>query len=278
MLGWLRGRVDPKKKLERILAGYELPTFPASTLEALRLLRDPKAQPGLVAERIEADPHTSARLLGLANSSAFGLRREVASVNHAVSLLGRATVESLLLGVAAASTVGRAKSAVLRPERFWRTATERAMIARDLAKRLHPATESESFTAALLQDMALPLLAQNYPGYDDLLARAGNDEGTLIALERQTLPFDHAHVAGWLCQAWSFPSSLTDAIGAHHEDVGAPLAVAMVARFEGTDDERGCASLVDALVETTDVSALQAHRILQSAADGARSLAHQLAA
>jgi len=42
---------------------------------------------------------------------------------------------------------------------FWRTSAHRACLARRIASTLDPASQMEAFTAGLLQDMAIPVLA-----------------------------------------------------------------------------------------------------------------------
>ena len=60
----------------------------------------------------------------------------------------------------------------LEASRFWRAAARRATLARVFAQHMHAATQAEAFTAALLLDMAVPLLAGvDSGGYAVLLDR-----------------------------------------------------------------------------------------------------------
>jgi HD-like signal output (HDOD) protein len=251
VLSWLTGhkKKDPKKALHEALGAYSLPTFPAVAAAVLRMLRDPNAPLPATAERLAEDPGLTARVLGLANSSAYALRHPVRNVGHAVSLLGRSEVESLVLAVVVRQCLPAPDVEGFDNGRFWHSAARRAAAAGALAKALHPATESESFTASLLSDMAVPLIGQaQEKRYGEVWTAWTADGGDLAALERDALGFDHATVAGWVAASWGFPDRLTDAIGAHHEGretEATPAAVMLVAPL-GEGEEHG----VDEVVET----------------------------
>ena len=172
MLGWFKRKKkeDPKAQLAASLGDFTLPNFPAVANRVLGLLRDPDVPLDAAGDALAEDPGLSAKVLGIANSSAFALRHPVRSVSHATSLLGRSTVESLLLGVVVQSSLPRPEITGFDQRRFWRTAARRAAAARALADVLHPRTKSESFTASLLEDMAVPLIG----------AAKGGDYGVVL--------------------------------------------------------------------------------------------------
>ncbi len=232
--------------LERALGDFELPTFPTVVLEALSLIRDPEASMRAVAARIALDPGLSVALLQQANSAAYALRREVRGVQHAATLLGRARLESALLAVGVRKVLPKHTAPALVAGRFWRTAAHRAVVARTLADRIHPATRDETFTASLLQDMALPLLAHaREREYAPLLDAWG---GLVLATAEQSeFGWDHAQVGGWMCGSWSFPSRLTAGIGEHHADIesSALPAATLVGRLRDPDDQQGREALLE---------------------------------
>jgi len=274
MLGWLRRRRDdPRTLLREALPGFELPTFRAIVLDAMGALRQPETSLADVGSIVGRDPGLTARVLRVANSPAYGLRHDVRSVEHAASLLGRSQLEALLVGVAVGEQLPRRPVGGHDPVRFWRAAARRATAARRLAGELHPTTRGESFTAALLQDMAVPLLAQArgnvYGGILDAW-RAG--DGSLAAIETDRMGFHHAHVAGAMAQHWGLPDALVTAVGAHHdappsdegsaaeghpdESDGLPAAVTLVAYLAeepdgGASDPGGAAAVpgAEALIE-----------------------------
>jgi HD-like signal output (HDOD) protein len=172
-----------------------------------------------ISDRIAEDPALSATLLGVAGSSAFSLRHPVRNVGHAVVLLGRSAVESLVLAAVVQRTVAAGAPPGMDMKVFWRRAARRAAASRALAELLHPTTRAETFTASLLADMAVPLLGKAHGDrYLEVYTQWQNDGGELAEMERDVLAVDHASVAGWVAQAWEFPAIIADAIGSHHDD------------------------------------------------------------
>jgi len=229
--------VNPRTALTEVLGEAGIPTFPALTISTLKALRDPDSSMKKVGELVSTDPGNSVRVLKLVNSAAYGLRRPVNNVNHACTMLGRTTLEGIVLAVAVGDAMPRGDTQGYRPERFWRAAARRATTARALAEVLDPASASASFTAGLLQDLAVPLLAHHKPGYDPMLEQWVHDGGSLEDLERESFGWDHATVAGWLCEDWCFPGTLGSCIAGHHEQEGVPAPVSLVSLLGEAEDQ-----------------------------------------
>ncbi len=247
-----RKKVDPRRELSAALGGAELPSFPAIQMQVLRALRQEDVALRDVGDIVMRDPGLSTNVLSTVNSAGFGLGRRVDSVSHAVSLLGIGRLESVVLSVAVADALPRRGAQGFRPRRFWRAAARRATTALALADLLHPASRSIAFTAGLLQDMAVPLLATHRGGqYGPLLEAWQNDGGSLEALERGEFGWDHAQVASWVASEWSFPETLGYAIGGHHgaeePELEAPLPVRLVGLLGEADEQ---ALDLEPLVET----------------------------
>src|SRR5438309_12103419 len=63
----------------------------------LALIRDPDFDMAEVAECLEHDPALSARILGMVNSSRYGLAHRIASIRHAAAFLGRRSLQLVTL-------------------------------------------------------------------------------------------------------------------------------------------------------------------------------------
>jgi HD-like signal output (HDOD) protein len=246
-----RKKVDPGKELAAVLGGASLPSFPAIRMQVLQALRDPDGCLGPIADMVVRDPGLSTKVLSTVNCAGFGLKRRVDSVAHAVSLLGVARLESVVLAVSVSETMPRRPAKGFQPRRFWRAAARRATTAQALADLLHPASRSIAFTAGLLQDMAIPLLATHRQDqYGPLLEAWVGDGGSLEDLERSAFGWDHAIVASLVASEWRFPEKLGYAIGGHHggdePELDAPLPVRLVGLLgEGEDDQIDLEPLVE---------------------------------
>lgn len=241
-----------RNTLADVIGDAELPSFPAVVARALALVRDADRPVSEAADAIANDPGLSVKLLGTVNSAAFALRHEVRSVHHAVALLGRNQVESILIASAVRQALPDAPAPGFRAPRFWSGSALRAALAGRLAEALDPATRSESFTAALLQDMAVPVLAHRRTAdYGPLLERYHAEPCALHELERDAFGWDHAHVARMLCESWQFPALLTEAIACHHgtEDAAEELTHLPAVDLVAVLHESREAETVERLVE-----------------------------
>ncbi len=219
LFGFLRKKKkDPLEELHHLLEGFELPSFPKAALEILKTLRDPRATSVEIARKISADPGIHLNVLKTVNSAAFGLPRRISSIEHAVALLGRARLESLVLPLAVRDTLPKIDTPCLDLKKFWLSACRRASLARQVAKILHPTTHVESFTAGLLQDMAIPVIMHvKKQSYCPTLETWNSaKEVSLDDLERKNFGFDHQTVGALMAEEWNLPGYLVQAIGAHH--------------------------------------------------------------
>jgi HD-like signal output (HDOD) protein len=278
-----RRNTDPKKELQKVLGTYTLPSFSTVVLSTLERIRDPEATPSAIGDMLSADPGLSVRILGSVNSAAYAVRREVKSVEHGVALLGIPAVESLILSVEVVRVAPRQAAPGYDHPRFWRAAARRAAIARALAAVLHPALVSESFTAALLQDMAIPFLAtQQGERYGPVLEQWHAGGESLAVLEQQEFGWNHAEVATWLGSEWSLPDSLVEAIGGHHgavsegtQDLECPPAVSLVSHIRETEEELGIDKLLEAAHSEFGMPTNQVEELINGSLESAEELARQ---
>lgn len=249
-----RKKNDGAAALKDILGDADVPTFPAAVVKTLEVLRSPDANAADVANALSVDPGLSVRLLKLVNSAAFGPARPVSSVDHAVAIVGFGAVESLVLSVGVGSALPTEIDGFNR-SRFWLAASRRATTARAFAGVLHPATANFCFTAGLLQDMAVPMLASARDDYRQVLDAWHEGYGQLHALEVAALGWCHEEVGGLLCDEWNLPEELRTAI-AHCHDPEAeevPPAVRLVAIMNEEMDDAVEATIIDRAAERYDV-------------------------
>lgn len=278
MFRYLRER-NARRKLKKLLQDYELPSFPALVTQVLQQLRDPDATARSIAQSVVLDPGLSVKVLRTVNSAAFSPRRPVSDLSQAVVLLGLSNLEAIVFGIAVHDVLpGQCQLDMCA---FWRTSARRAAMARSLAQRIHPATHSLSFTAGLLQDMAMPLLAAARPQeYATILESAGGRTRELLALERRSLGYDHAQVAGLLCAEWDLPESLSAAIAGHHhppgQAEGCPEAVAIVSGLQDHHRPEDAASWLAAHPRTARLGDQRLVELTEHAWEEAEELASLL--
>ncbi len=275
----LNRRPNADDELRAVIDEHELPTFPAVVMQALQMLRDDRASTPAIGELISQDPGLSARLLQTVNSAAFAVKHRVRNVPHAVSLLGRSQVESMLISLAVGDALPREPAPGYDRLRFWHAAAHRAATAGALAEIIDPSRRSESFTAALLQDMALPLLAHRQGRqYGRILEQWHHGTEDLARLERECFPWDHAEVAALLSAELKLPELLGHAIGSHHgtgdPDWAELPAVRLVSLLREVNEDPG----IELLIETAHESYHVARDAAAAAVEQSREAAGEIAA
>jgi len=208
----------PALDLEGVLAAAQLPALPQSAIRLLQISRDAEAGPADFAAPIESDLGLAGQVLRFVNSSYFGFSREVASVKQAVTLVGMRTIKNFVLWNAVFSQVPDPKCGRFHLKQLWEDSLRRALFARDLVTLLGSKAADDAFAAALLQDMAIPLLSKGAPALYAQLLEARDHGGTrLSALEHEAFGWTHAEAAKRMAQHWNLPEELAVAVGSHVE-------------------------------------------------------------
>src|SRR5947207_3383244 len=203
-------------KLKDLLAGAQLPAMPQSAIRLLELSRNPDNGPVEFAVPIEADPGLTGQVLKFVNSSYFGFSREIASVKLAITLVGIRTIKNFSLWSAVFSLMPNPKCGPFDLKSLWKDSLRRALFARAFGKLLGMKDAEDLFAGALLQDMAIPLLAKEQPAkYLKLLEGRKEGETRLSDLERAEFGWTHAEAAGFMARQWSLPEEFAQLIEAH---------------------------------------------------------------
>lgn len=99
---------------------------------------------------------------------------------------------------------------------LWQDSLRRALFARNFGKLLGMKDAEECFAAALLQDMAIPLLAKEIPQrYLKLFQDRSDGQERLSDLEQTHFGWTHADAAAFMCRSWSLPEEFATLIEAH---------------------------------------------------------------
>jgi putative nucleotidyltransferase with HDIG domain len=200
----------------RISPARDLPALPAAVLELLDLFARDAIGGQALAVRIASDPALSAKTLRLANSSFYGLARQVSSLGEAVAVLGLRTMRSVVTMAALTSGVARPVCEGFDFPTFWRHAIAVAVSAKLIAVEIGADSEA-AFTAGLLHDMGRLVMASGHPLlYAQVLAHGDGRGRALAEREHEVFGIDHSQAGALVAEHWRFPSAIVDAIGGHH--------------------------------------------------------------
>ncbi len=205
--------------IKRMISGGQLPALPQSAISLLQLSKDPNCGPAQFAMPIEIDPGLTSQVLRFVNSSYFGFPREISNVKSAITLVGMRTIKNFALWSAVFSLMPNPKCGPFELRCLWQDSLRRALFARKLAKQLGSKEVEEPFAAALLQDMAVPLLAKELPQeYLELLTTREGGHCRLSSLERERFGCSHGDVAAEMARQWNLPEAMAKLIE-HHTDI-----------------------------------------------------------
>ena len=202
--------------MEQLLAGAQLPALPQIAIRLLELSQDPDNGPSEFAVPIESDPGLTGQVLRFVNSSYFGFVQEISNIKLAITLVGIRTIKNFALWSAVFSLMPNPKCGPFDLKRLWQDSLRRALFARRFGKTLGLKEAEELFAAALLQDMAIPLLAKEMPDkYQSLLVARRGGKVRLSALEEEDFGWTHADAGAVMARGWKLPESFAVMIEEH---------------------------------------------------------------
>lgn len=202
-----------------------LPSLPQAVQDALAALQDEAISANAIAERIEHDQAMVARTLRAANTAFYGAPGRVSTIRAAISILGLRAVSALLTAAAVSARFPAEAKIPLDFKHFWRHALTTAIIARELAPAIRLDADI-AFTAALLHDVGVLVLATSFPAAYGVARRHAHDADLpLWQAERLVMGLDHGVAGELLAHRWHLPAGITAAIAVHHA-MPAPTGVA----------------------------------------------------
>ena len=196
----------------------DLPTLPDVIHKVLALVGDENSSAKQLGNMISYDQAISSRLLKVANSAYYGFMKKIATVHHAIVILGFKEVKSLVLGITVLDTMkGASSEASFMQDEFWIHSMGSALAGQIICKEVEGADPETIFTASLLHDIGKLVLDVSLPQeYIKVLEKVRISEVSIVDAEEEVLGFNHADVGGWLCERWKFPPVLTFPISFHH--------------------------------------------------------------
>jgi putative nucleotidyltransferase with HDIG domain len=197
----------------------KLPPFPPVALQLLTLSAESYAAIDDFDRVFKSDPALSADLLAVANSALFGLRVQVESIKHAVTLLGLERVKSLAFTVAMGFYMRTSAPPMPLVQTIWSHSIATAAIAESVAA-VHGHSLRGIYTAGLLHDIGrFGLLMTEGANYAEVLDEEFSTAQQAMSAEKQRVSLTHTEAGTLLAQNWRFPSSLFDCIRCHHDDL-----------------------------------------------------------
>lgn len=204
---------------EKIWSSTSLPTLPAVAVRLLQYSRDPDSDVDDYVRTIKSDPAITAKVLKAANSSFFGFRSKITSLEKAVPLLGTNTVSTLSLSFSLANNAFGTGAAAGHYHAYWLQSVVQAIVAELLARQVQRGMEPEFFLAGLMLDFGRLAMLRTIPTeYQAVLDSYQPHERSLDVAEREALGYDHVLIGTELLKKWELPESVVGAVRTHHTE------------------------------------------------------------
>lgn len=200
---------DKKAILDKL---HQLPAMPLVVREVMSSFRNANVGSAIMARKIELDQGLSARVLRVANSSFYGLSREVGSIQDAVTVLGFDTVRSLVVSAGFTRAFPANADELFDRHAYWMRSFKVASYTEALAQCLGGVRQL-SFTSGLFYDVGQLVLSICIPEkFADILAQQKASGLNLIEVEQSMLGFDHSEIGAEMAKHWNFPPEIEHAI------------------------------------------------------------------
>lgn len=210
-------QMDPQlqARLERCT---NLPSPPVVALRVIELAQDPDVDIGMVSDIINTDPALATKVLRVANSPIYALRRKTETLHQAITLLGLNGTLMLALSFSLASTMHNNADQGFDYRYFWRRSLASATCARRLGTVIRMRAKEELFLAGLLQDIGMLVIDKMDPNFYRTLGVDQHEHALVASGEHEHLGADHADIGSWILKKWGFPDYLIGAVLYSHRD------------------------------------------------------------
>jgi putative nucleotidyltransferase with HDIG domain len=193
--------------LEREL---ELPLLPEAAARIVGLCDDDDTDARMLESALERDPSLTACVLKVSNSTMYGSKEPIVSLQHAVSRLGMATLRNIALSASLRTRVFDVPGHSSTVADIWEHCAITSVFAREIARKLRRNVEA-AFLCGLVHDVGRPIVLQT-------TLRMPRVHGSL-SQEQIVVAMDlfHARVGERLVGTWGLPEWAAIAVANHHE-------------------------------------------------------------
>jgi HD-like signal output (HDOD) protein len=195
----------------------DIPAQPESLVKLSLLMAEDDLNLAAIAQLIESDMALAAAVLKAVNSSLYGLKGRVQSVQQAITYLGMREVAGITfeMGLRAAFP----PAAELEP--LWKRAGLRGMLMGRLAQRM--AVDAwAAHSAGLFEECGKAVLFRHAADHYRSMLRAAASDTELLTLEHTGFGVSHDALGAALCESWGLAAAAVASVR-HHVAVQASL-------------------------------------------------------
>ncbi len=203
---------------EIIQCSGEMATLPSIYQKVNDAVENPETSFSSIAKIISGDPGLSGRLLQIVNSSFYGLKNQVETITHAITIIGSAQLRDLVLATTILEKFKGFPESTLNMKMFWIHSLACGLAARIIATlRRQPNTE-KFYVLGILHDLGrLVMLTAIEKEMKEVFQFAMEEDILLHNAEEEILGFNHSDVGGELINSWELSNSFCVAVTNYHD-------------------------------------------------------------
>ena len=201
---------------ENLLDDLRIPEQPEILDTVYQELTKENPDLGIISDQILKDGGLFSSVLRLINSPYFGMRCEIKTVQHAVSLIG---IDNLATNIACIKFRAKMQGSKNVPmPKYWDISLDTAKLCSYLSKELGLSSPTQAYAFGLFKDAGIPILAQRYADYKDVLTEQNNTElASFTDLEDKHYDTNHAIVSYLVSKKWGMDKTFREACLYHHD-------------------------------------------------------------
>lgn len=206
-----------ERTIRRLGQVNNLPTIPVVVFEVNKIIDDPDAGALEVARVISKDQGLVTKILTVANSPLYGIPRRVSTIDFAIVILGFNQVKHIVIALSMMESLKGFEVPGFDKKKYWIHSFMTATAAKRIVDDLRYSISGEAFTAGLLHDLGIMVIANYFDReFKEILALANSGSMSFEDAEVEILGLGHQEVGKFLIDKWNLPEELGDAVLNHH--------------------------------------------------------------
>ncbi len=206
----------------------DIGVLPTVVAKINALADDPSTDADRVARLILRDPSLTSKILHIINSSFYGLRQEVRSIQHAVAYLGIQQVRNLVVSSTLIESF-RFDHGIVEPRAIWEHSLGCAIGSKRMGDMLPGIDGDLVYLGGLLHDLGRIVMISQFSGpYREVINNCERGLCTLREAEQARFDGSHEEIGEAVGRAWGFSDAVLTIIRHHHQPAeGGALAAAV---------------------------------------------------
>lgn len=229
-------------------------SFPDVILKLNELIDDPRTEIKDMVTVIECDPALTLKILRLSNSSFYGFKFPVESINKAVQIVGMNEIRNFAVSAQIVNMFNKVSPDLINMETYWHNSIFCGFFAKNLGVYCGFLENNPLFIAGLLHGVGqLVMCSQYVDQYRQVMYRHNEPSNikSQISAERAIFGFDYADLSYEILKRWKIPNSIVNMVKSHlapdsRESEILHVSHAMMVVTQNNGDIENIANSVDA--------------------------------